>query len=1262
MDAILSTATPPGRSESSDSLFSIADGEHSIMESTFKVSFTHTNASNGPVFPSTPPRRTLSSSIPFSAFVRREDPSSHHHFEPAPLPLHDTHVAMTGANKNLTAMNASELMSSATSSLATPLQSEPPMKWGVENSAAYFNGNIVATPSVGGVDVEDYAFSPTSPCPPGVLSGGYLGSQMLTQGGPHIPARVAETILSGGTDWSDVHPLVATGSFAAGGGVTGDSAMLWSPLRAGEVAITVLGEKADFAEDRMDFGRTCMQVEISALLEDTALAFTSSNSLPVIRPSGASSVGVELIPPQTSSPWSEAMEVQNAIYTVPSSIQYQFVSPLEPRTGDFSLFQGSKRGGLVRGSIVSDPVAYSYQAHPSFQNLLFKRRRAASSPLAILITPSASRSTSKKLQNRYEPAPPNLFDLPAEVLTSIFLCLPNPTILCLVHRYFHNLFTRDAVAVARWLVEHNHTVPRLWNKPGNGAGGFKSPSSALGKASNDFNRRGTSGASGIGNGVMEDLRPILPSHPLLACLKHPTRHRVLRVVPEAARCLLWMAPKTSRYDLQRIHRRSMASDRALYAVANIVSERAFELFGGSVANTVSIVQAATRPVNEGPLGLPPALPLPMHGYQIAGPVPIMTNAEPDPMLIEGNHLPHIAPAAEWTPPLPNHSSTAPFGTSTVPSAVAAAGKAILLSTPTVDDRRALLDAAVGGDSATVGVLIDACALGLDARVVAEAFARAWDRSDTGRLCVPEGWLWPRCQASRWLVLERLAREDEEHANAVLANVAGGVGEGQGLVAAAAATTVINVNEEGEGIIATMAAAATAVVNAFSMGTTVTEGSEGVGIGIVATMSRILAEAVGEEHVAKERQRKLREEMVHQHSSGGGWGGHEGGCSWMSRRAFIDRALDAVVACGSGRAVTLVLAHGPQLHPRHITAALDRGSIHIFCLLISFGADPTWPEDAALSRYIRRPPTDLVAGVCWRHAFSLGTQLTQRRWESAMRLGPRSTSACLDAWSAYELIKASSFASTSTSTSAYSSMPPFDPRRHFGIGFKLGGPEVIRVLSDAVDASFECGDVLTAASFGDSRALQYCMEVGQALAEALREGDRDRAGDLLDAGALVLDDALCYSASIADSPPGDWDEWPTAARCYRRVLVQQRLRLPLPSRDALINLPAGVVTEALLCSLQATRPLCDPRSAVVYARYQRRRHPNAAGIRINLIPVLEGDRLLAVCDDPAYPGEAYCFIKGMLQFGLRDKNLLRDEDEFFLPDDEWDEVAAALMSP
>ncbi|ORY36197.1 hypothetical protein BCR33DRAFT_722300 [Rhizoclosmatium globosum] len=148
----------------------------------------------------------------------------------------------------------------------------------------------------------------------------------------------------------------------------------------------------------------------------------------------------------------------------------------------------------------------------------------------------------------------------------------------------------------------------------------------------------------------------------------------------------------------------------------------------------------------------------------------------------------------------------------------------------------------------------------------------------------------------------------------------------------------------------------------------------------------------------------------------------------------------------------------------------------------------------------------------------------------------------------------------------------------------------------------------------------------------------------------------------------------AARCYRRVLVQQRLGLPIPSQATLALLPDNVVNASFLAALHATRPIHNnPSAANVYSLYQRRRHPNAAGVRINLVPVLERDiavrvvdfamiqlrKLLKMCDDPAYPGEAYCFIKGMLQYGLRDKNLLRDEDEFFLPDDEWDEIRVLI---
>ncbi|KAJ3103116.1 hypothetical protein HDU96_009399 [Phlyctochytrium bullatum] len=982
-----------------------------------------------------------------------------------------------------------------------------------------------------------------------------------------------------------------------------------------------------------------------------------------------------------------------------------------------------------------------------------------------------------------------LLDLPDEVLTGLFLYLPRPGVLSLLHRRLHHLLMGDPVVLARWLLEHNHTVPRLWSlapaaytpsfhaadatpnptttTPTQDASHPTAAALATAGIVGSASKRVGLSTSSAGLGVAEDLRPILPSHPLLACLKHPSRHKLLRWVPQVATCLMRMAPRTSRYDLQRIHRRAVASDRGLYVVAEMVERRARELFGASVANTVSI---APVPRPTAPL---PAVPVTVDGpVQATDPAAMGENfnavplgavavvnvegvaiaatpvgMEAGPMML-ADPIDHVALAAEpataiATPfPTPPPESQAVASPAVPPSTELA--KPPAAATPSVDDRRALLDAAVGGDSATVGVLIEACSLGLDARVVSEAFARAWDRGDPGNLCVPTGWLWPRCQASRWLVLERLAREDEDHAFAAMAAEIGfpnGVMQevqqqvatvaGSSFAAAIAMTVpgggavmpapivvpssgpdgdVVGINPHAVNVMTNTAVAVAMVFNpATGANTAPGLGPDGeivppaeliepghVGLGIVTTMARILAEAIEDERIARTRCRGLRNRMLRSPGMGAGWSAVDFGCrrmeacrlhggrgrwgtlstatmtssgAWMSRRSFLDRALDAVVAAGSSRSVALIITHRPRLQPRHLTAALDRANLHIFCLLVAFGADPTWPEDPALSRYIRRPPSDVLAGMCWRHAFALGTPLTARRWEAALRLGPRATTACLDAWNARCKLAEAAAAGSGGGLQSYAKIPgAFDPTRHFGLGFRVGGPEVIRVLSDMVDAQFECGDVLAAASMGEPAALQYCIEVGQALAEALRDGDRDRAGDLLDAGALVLDDALCYSAAIADSPPGEWDEWPTAARCYRRVLVQQRLRLPLPSRDALLNLPQGVVTEALLCSLQATRPLCDPRQALVYARYQRRRHPNAAGIRINLVPVLEGDvsfrvvasamqslkALLATCDDPAYPGEAYCFIKGMLQFGLRDKNLLRDEDEY----DEWDEPVSA----
>jgi hypothetical protein len=143
-------------------------------------------------------------------------------------------------------------------------------------------------------------------------------------------------------------------------------------------------------------------------------------------------------------------------------------------------------------------------------------------------------------------------------------------------------------------------------------------------------------------------------------------------------------------------------------------------------------------------------------------------------------------------------------------------------------------------------------------------------------------------------------------------------------------------------------------------------------------------------------------------------------------------------------------------------------------------------------------------------------------------------------------------------------------------------------------------------------------------------------------------------------------------------------VPVDAVEELVAMNSGVssvITHTFLCAFYSCVPLLDEeygevKRREVYAAYQRRRHANNAGVRIHVVPVLEYASMGRVMDDavrrlreclkvgisdPSYPGEAYCFIKGMLQFGLRDKNLLREEDEFFLADDEWDIVAYQLLS-
>ncbi|KAJ3109546.1 hypothetical protein HDU97_005203 [Phlyctochytrium planicorne] len=1230
--------------------------------------------------PSTPPRRLYSNASTGVANLRKDGEAS----GSLSSSLHRPHthsvepvIPMRIGEAESEMIKFSALSSSASSSFSTPIPL-PDEEYNEFKSSQEFRlpnyQHAFTTPQNSFRDPEDGSFTPTSPCPDMIFESDVLRRTYLSSARSELFADVDEPLLS--EPKHEVRTRTLSG--------------------LGIAADVLESETNGFGSSTNSLAIDRGQVAHEELIEES---MAEGNDVPM---------NVDRVETCDVPPLEKVLSSQS------TDDQYE-TSTFDDMQVDCTTGP-AKDGCILKRNFVSQGI--SVKQAPSGK--LFERRRAISA--SSLITAISHLTTSRNLSKN---VCLTVQHLPSEVLASVLLYLPNPTILCLVNRFFHALFMRDAVMVARWLIEHNHTVPRFStmapvmasfpNRPCAVPSAMvtstppRSTSSGPTANSSESSSQKKSLSTTTTISVIEDLRPVLPTHPLLACLKHQSRHRILRILPETARCLLLMAARTSRYDLQRIHRRAVASDRGLLPVAEIVSERAIELFGGPVANTVSVSPASRITVSNTQGNIhpqnPPTLPIPMVA---AVPPAEITGAFDTavPMQETEIPIPAVAPAAEWIAPSPVPIQALPAPPMIVPTH---GPKLFHFAPPTVDDRRALLDAAVGGDSATVGVLIEACGLGLDARVISEAFARAWDRGDSGNLCNPEGWLWPRCQASRWLVLERLAREDEDtfgsgNLNAMNIdapfNALAALLTSTAVTTASAATAIIPIHESltnamEETQVSIMTTLAAGVASIFSSPST-QEGSEPASSsinGVVGIMSRIMAEAMQEERrmlqqYDRQEQRSedgliwaarrvkcsdngcTRMEACLLHGGKGRWGtlsaiALSSTGAWMSQRSFLDRILDAVVTTGSSRGLALILSHRPKLHPRHLTAALDRGHIQIYCLLVAFGADPTWPEDVALARYIRRPPTDSAAAICWKHAFGQGVALTARRWEAAVRLGPSATSTCLESWMDHVYMFKDPF-----------SAHMFNPIHHFEVGFRLGGPEVIRALSDAVDATYACGDVLAAAAMGDSKALQHCLEVGAVLAEALRDGDRDRVGDLLDAGALVLDDALAYSAAIADSPPGDWEEWPTAARCYRRILVQQRLRLPIPSREAFMNIPSDVVTEALLCSLHATRPICESKSIEVYARYQRRRHPNAAGIRINLVPVLEGDvsfrvvasameslkRLLAVCDDPAYPGEAYCFIKGMLQFGLRDKNLLRDEDEFFLPDDEWDEVAAALMSP
>ncbi|KAI8620124.1 hypothetical protein BC830DRAFT_1100720 [Chytriomyces sp. MP71] len=945
----------------------------------------------------------------------------------------------------------------------------------------------------------------------------------------------------------------------------------------------------------------------------------------------------------------------------------------------------SADSAISLASATSDASLLNYAFLPGSQAQLSKEDKS--------FLPSHQHPSHQMESTTNTPASHSILEgFPHEILARVFLMLPVPTRLAATCRRMHTHFYVDPFLPAHWLILHNQYLPvhacvsPIHSQP------------ALHRKSQEEQLQ---------------LRPVTPVHPLLAAMKHESRVRLLEDKPWIAEMLLKIEPFVSRYELQRMYRRAITTCVSTTASAfipmaipgrfgyglihctEVISQWSAMLLGEPVRVTVPIA----KPIPHPPLPVLPLQALPALPNAIANGLNQME------VILEENEMDAVATATPLhmptDPPVPTVVGT-PRPLGRPPSALA--GPTIVYP---VDDRRVFLDAVVAGDTLTLQHMLVGCALSLDPRVVADGFARAWDRGDPHGLCVMrDGVLWPRCSASRFHVLEKLVQEEDEVVSVFL--MQGGVGVagvpenldlGEEMVetvvgllknvweileeeVAECGSGKCAVEEEEDGmmdivysrscdvllaagVLGDIASASSAAASVSSVPSLNSPGENGSPLDKVADKMEGLQYATAKDTVYK------------------GFKAMYGNRLWSPSAPFLQRAFDAFVSFGSVRAVALLLYKYRKyvtVRPYHLTAALDRYSFPLVYLLVEYvGADFAWEEDARLSAYVKKPsdpsivdgpvpsPTalDNAGRLCWSWALRRGrVQITARRWEGIVKLGPMTVGAVLE------------------SMTGSSEMTFMDPCRDSMIGFRLGGAHVVRVLSKAVDAFFsvEGGSkcVLFEAALGDDgRALDFCVTLAPILASALSNGERERVMELLDAGAIVTDEVLVAAACIADMPPGDWDEWPMAARCYRRVLVQKRLGLPIPSSKTLSLLPDTVVNTAFLHALFSTRPIfCDPVTANVYTLYQRRRHANAAGVRINLVPVLERDvsvrvmdnamanlrGLLKVCDDPAYPGEAYCFIKGMLQFGLRDKNLLRDEDEFFLPDDEWDEVASALTSP
>ncbi|ORY36198.1 hypothetical protein BCR33DRAFT_486441 [Rhizoclosmatium globosum] len=743
-----------------------------------------------------------------------------------------------------------------------------------------------------------------------------------------------------------------------------------------------------------------------------------------------------------------------------------------------------------------------------------------------------SNSTSNSNSTSTASAANNISRLPHELLARIFLLLSNPTRLASASTALYTALHRDAFLLAAWLAVHNHFVPVS---------------------------------------ICPPLRPPAPVHPLLAALKHPLRVKLIARKPDVAHMLLRIDPFVSRYELQRMYRRAFS---LFNKCTDIVSSWGLEIFGEEIRATVPFQKPSTitlpqpAQIQQLPQNPPmqpeqPQQPPPpqqdehIPHFQLHTPQPIIQiTAAPNEFLVATNTTTNINNSANpgtMDPILETDEDNSQLVQTLDPhnNPVQIQQPSQELQEPTalrpnpllaqtrpvfpVDDRRLLLDAADTGDISTLRYLLTQKALLLDPRVIADAFSRAWDNGDPFHLCTPHtGLLWPRCSASRFYVLEKVVQEEDEVVTVFLMQTPGGVPEqlelGEEIV-----ETIVHamkvcweiIEDERRGCVA-------------GSGFSFYGKRRGGGVcdmeGVVEGKKRhdmpvsrscdvllsagILGEVLGADVEEDDEEMQGLEYLVGTLNETV-FRGRKRAIDldlWGLPVHFLQRAFDAFVVFGSVRMVALLMSKYSEyieVRPCHVTAALDRISLPLLSYLADYcGADLAgWEEDASLASCVRKPGDPSIIGgpmpspaaldsagrTVWSWALRRGVVVTERRWEGIVKLGPQSVGAVIE----------------------FYGPTVFDPCRDNMLGFRIGSAPVVKALSRAIDAKFSQGSrcVLFEAAVGDACALYFVTRLGDLLVEDLKNGEKERVMELLDAGAIVGDQVLLAAAAIADMPPG-----------------------------------------------------------------------------------------------------------------------------------------------